>query len=45
MRNVVNPLQDMPDNQEGADTGWLRFNVRDADGRLLMLGNPVWFKR
>jgi hypothetical protein len=29
----------------GVSSGWLRFDVRDAEDRLLMVGNPVWFKR
>ncbi len=26
----------------GAKRGWVRADVRDASGKLLMLGNPVW---
>jgi hypothetical protein len=30
---------------DGASEGWLRYDVRDTQGRLLMVGNPIWFKR
>lgn len=30
---------------EGATWGWSRFNVRDASGKLLLLGNPIYFVR
>lgn len=28
---------------DGAGSGWLRFNIRDAAGKLLLLGNPIYF--
>ncbi len=28
---------------EDINAGWLRFDVRDADGQLLLVGNPVYF--
>ncbi len=29
----------------GAPRGWLRVNMRDASGKLLLLGNPIYFVR
>jgi len=31
--------------QAGQDFGSFRANVRDADGKLLLLGNPIYFRR
>ncbi len=31
--------------EEGATFGWVRANVRDASGKLLLLGNPIYFTR
>ncbi len=28
----------------GASAGWIRANVRDADGDLIMLGNPIYVR-
>ena len=28
-----------------ASAGWIRANVRDPDGKLIMLGNPVYVRR
>ena len=30
--------------EDGASSGWMRMNVRAADGRLLMIGNPVYIR-
>jgi len=30
---------------ESARSGWVRVNVRDASGKLLLLGNPIYFVR
>ncbi|OYX49592.1 MAG: hypothetical protein B7Y90_06900 [Alphaproteobacteria bacterium 32-64-14] len=30
---------------DGAEFGWLRFNVRDKDGKLLLIGNPIYVRR
>lgn len=29
----------------GAASGWFRLNLRDASGKLLLLGNPIYFRR
>jgi hypothetical protein len=29
----------------GASSGWVRANVRDAAGKLLLLGNPIYIRR
>jgi hypothetical protein len=29
---------------DGESRGWLRFNVRDADGKLLLIGNPIYLR-
>lgn len=29
----------------GASRGWVRVNIRDASGKLLLLGNPIYFAR
>jgi hypothetical protein len=41
---VANSAQQMLEQDEVSDGGrhWLRINVRDAEGRLLILGNPVY---
>ena len=31
--------------QDGASSGWFRVNIRDAAGRLLLLGNPIYLVR
>ncbi|MEQ1785342.1 MAG: PHP domain-containing protein, partial [Hyphomonadaceae bacterium] len=29
----------------GASRGWVRVNIRDASGKLLLLGNPIYVTR
>lgn len=31
--------------QDGVAHGWVRINIRDAAGKLLLLGNPIYFRR
>lgn len=30
--------------EDGHAFGWIRVNVRDADGKLLLIGNPIYFR-
>ncbi len=30
--------------EEGKSHGWIRVNVRDAEGKLLLIGNPIYFR-
>lgn len=30
--------------QDDATRGWIRVNVRDADGKLLLIGNPIYLR-
>jgi hypothetical protein len=31
--------------EDGHAFGWIRVTVRDADGKLLLIGNPIYFRR
>jgi len=31
--------------EDGKSHGWIRVNVRDADGKLLLIGNPIYIRR
>lgn len=31
--------------EEGKSHGWIRVNVRDAEGKLLLIGNPIYLRQ